>query len=212
MACNNGEIGECVLPAENANCDDECLEGFELVDMDCVEVCDDNQMRYGDGECRDINMGGMDMGGMEAGSEGGFDAGVGAGTQMAGAEMAGSEAGTEAGSQAGMTELDMMDEMDMGSVDANVAGEMADLDMAITAGSESMADQASVRVDANTFVPGGSGSEAGIDAGAQARADVNQKKSKSGGGCQSTPNSNSGWLGLGLMALARVWRRRKTLS
>ena len=80
-----------MLPAENANCDDECLEGFELVDVNCVEVCDDNQMRYGDGECRDINMGGMDMGGMEAGSEGGFDAGV----------EAGSEGGFDAGVEAG---------------------------------------------------------------------------------------------------------------
>ena len=147
-------------------------------------------------------MGGMEAGseggfdaGVEAGSEGGFDAGVEAGSQMAGAEMGGSEAG-------------MMEEMDMGSVDVNVAGEMADLDMTMTAGSEAMVDQSSVRVDANTFVPGGSesGSDSGIDAGAQAGSDVPQKKSKSGGGCQSTPNSNSGWLGLGLMALARVWR------
>ena len=213
MACNNGEIGECVLPAENTNCDDECLEGFELVDMNCVEVCDDNQMRYGDGECRDINIGGMDMGGIEAGSEGGFDAGVEAGSE--GGFDAGVEAGTQmAGAEMGGSEAGMMEEIDMGSVDVNVAGEMANLDMTMTAGSEAMVDQSSVRVDANTFVPGGSesGSDSGIDADAQAGSDVPQKKSKSGGGCQSTPNSNSGWLGLGLMALARVWRRRKTLS
>ena len=97
---------------------------------------------------------------------------------MAGAEMGGSEAG-------------MMEEMDMGSVDVNVAGEMADLDMTMTAGSEAMVDQSSVRVDALILLcleDLNSGSDSGIDAGAQAGTVqcVPQKNLSPGGGWQST--------------------------
>ena len=51
MACNNGEIGECQMPAQNANCEGVCLDGFESVNQVCVEECNDEEFRNDNGEC-----------------------------------------------------------------------------------------------------------------------------------------------------------------
>ena len=54
MACNNGEIGECQMPAANADCEGVCLDGFEIVNAECVAVCGQFQARNENGECADL--------------------------------------------------------------------------------------------------------------------------------------------------------------
>jgi len=172
MACNTGLIGECEMPDPNENCEGECLDGFERVAQECLQECDDNQMRYGDDECRDVP---LDMTtDQDAQIPVEMDEGLAEDSQMAvEVDMTPAE------------EIDMHADEDM-RMAADQMAEMTDLD------ASALETDSGIKDLNDTQKSAGSG---------------NKDK-----GCQSTPNSNSGWLGLGLMALARVWRRRKTLG
>jgi len=186
MACNNGEIGECIMPDPNENCEGVCLEGFERVSEDCSEICDENQMRYADGECRDIPIE-MDM---EAGSMAGSEMDM----DVAGMQMAGMEAGN-----AGVESVDM---------EAGTTGFDSGFDMNM-AGSEMDMDVAGMQMAGIESGNTGGSEMAGIEAGNTGGSEMAAMEAGNTGGCNAAPNSNSGWFAIGLMALARTFRRRK---
>ena len=130
LACNNGEIGECVLPSVNANCDGVCLDGFESVNDSCVAVCMEFEARDQNGECQmieldmeapDMEMQEMDMADLDMGMQ---DIGV--------ADMATQEIDMEDPDME-MQEIDMEDpdmaaqEIDMEDPDMETQG----MDMAV---------------------------------------------------------------------------------
>jgi len=52
-ACNIDEVGACEFPRENADCEDECLDGYEQVNDTCLPACEPTQVRLENTECVD---------------------------------------------------------------------------------------------------------------------------------------------------------------
>jgi hypothetical protein len=191
MACNNGEIGECQMPAANADCEGVCLDGFEIVNAECVAECSDEEIRNMNGDCEvqeidmaplpeDMDVPEQDMGMQEADM------------------IIESDMGEAPQEDMHTQETDMLVEADM--------GESQDDDMEQDMTVETQEDMM-IRTDRNV-----STSNPDMHS-SMPKNDMQTPKSggKSDGGCNSTPgqNSSSSVFAMMVMALGLNRLRRK---
>ena len=238
MACNNGEIGECQMPAQNANCDGVCLEGFERVNQECVTVCGEFQARNENGECADLcinamacnngEIGECQMPAQNANCDGvcldGFESVNQECVEQCNAEEVRNIDGecelqeidmAPLPEDMGVSEEDMMIESDMGPQEDMMteidSGGMEEIDMESVENDmtpNQQEDAMMVRADRNV-VPEVEDMQTVVP-----KNDMSRPKSngKSDGGCNTTPGKNSNSSVFAMMALAlglNRYRRRK---